>query len=273
MTKSSNEEYHHLLEKEYDWYESYNILAKNTDNIPQNVSYKNGSMSMEYLKDYITFNDILRKSDKETQAKIFDNYRIALNNMHGAKMKVDSFEKDLTKEVITKTLDRCDKIKDILIKYDRDELSELLNKVYNILLEKSGDEVYYIFGHGDLNGSNVMVSEQDYNIKFIDPRGYFGDTVKFIYEPYEYAKIRYCISGYDVFNRCPQFYGEDSNIEMNNYLIDMFYDRIPEASIYKYEIELLLGVIWVSLAGYISNDIIKANIAYEKGIKILKDLL
>ena len=36
---------------------------------------------------------------------------------------------------------------------------------------------------------------------------------------------------------------------------------------------ILLGIIWVALAGYISQDIIKANMAYEHGMKILKEFL
>ena len=37
-------------------------------------------------------------------------------------------------------------------------------------------------------------------------------------------------------------------------------------------LNILLGIIWVALAGYISQDIMKANIAYEYGIDILKNI-
>lgn len=33
---------------------------------------------------------------------------------------------------------------------------------------------------------------------------------------------------------------------------------------------MLVGVIYIALAGYISQDIMKANIAYDYGMRILK---
>ena len=51
-----------------------------------------------------------------------------------------------------------------------------------------------------------------------------------------------------------------------------YFDEFFETYLDKRHI-ILLGVIWVALAGYISQDIIKANMAYEHGLKILKDFL
>jgi len=35
--------------------------------------------------------------------------------------------------------------------------------------------------------------------------------------------------------------------------------------------KLVVGIIYVALAGYISQDIMKANIAYEYGIKLIEN--
>jgi hypothetical protein len=36
---------------------------------------------------------------------------------------------------------------------------------------------------------------------------------------------------------------------------------------------IILGIIWIALAQYIGQDIMKANLAYEHGMKILEEEL
>ena len=70
---------------------------------------------------------------------------------------------------------------------------------------------------------------------------------------------------YDDFNNLRQIYKYDEPIPLKCInQIDYLNKRI-----YK----LIVGVIYVALAGYISQNIMKANIAYEYGIKILENEL
>ena len=90
------------------------------------------------------------------------------------------------------------------------------------------------------------------------------------WKPYELAKILYCLYGYDDFNIKPQIYLEDwpkprMSLEFSGFN-DIVFDS--EAN-YKYY-QLLVGVIYVALAGYISQDIMKSNIAYDYGMRLLE---
>ena len=81
----------------------------------------------------------------------------------------------------------------------------------------------------------------------------------------EFAKLLYCLDGYDDFNNLPQIYGIDKPIRLK------YFDKINYLNKKKYKV--LVGIIWIALAGYISQDIMKANIAYEYGVKILDEYL
>ena len=121
-----------------------------------------------------------------------------------------------------------------------------------------------------MNGSNILVDEETLDVKFVDPRGYFGETKLYGWKPYEYAKLLYCLYGYDDFNTKPQIYGEDwpklrSSLEYSGFKDEGF----ARGNSYK-DYQMLVGVIYVALAGYISQDIMKANIAYDYGMRILK---
>ena len=63
----------------------------------------------------------------------------------------------------------------------------------------------------------------------------------------------------------PQIYGIDKPIRLK------WFDQINYLNKKKYKV--LVGVIWIALAGYISQDIMKANIAYEYGMQMLQDAL
>jgi len=113
-----------------------------------------------------------------------------------------------------------------------------------------------------LNGSNILVNPNTFEIKFIDPRGYFGNTSIFIWKDYEYAKLLYCLYGYDDFNNLPQIYGIDRP-KLLRWVNNIKY-------LHKKKYRVLVGIIYVALAGYISQDIMKCNIAYEYGIELLE---
>ena len=182
-----------------------------------------------------------------------------------------TFERDLKKELMLKVLDRCEGIKDVLINYNSYHLECLLKQAYDRVLEfavrKSPDKIEYGFCHGDLNGSNVMVDIASNSVKFIDPRGYFGDTELYGWKPYEYAKLLYCLMGYDNFNMRPQVYTLDWPEDRPSLQWSGFREFAGEDySCYR----LMVGVIYVALAGYISQDIMKANIAYDYGVSIIQ---
>jgi len=265
-----DESYYPIIEKEYKWYLFGNECIDSFNKItPKIMNYENHSFKMEYLKDYIPLHKILKTNIKLKEVhKIYKNINNAIKLLENESEQTPKniFYIDLKKEVVNKVIDRCEKIKNMLINYNKEEMVELLNKAYNYLykLERKNKVTYY-FGHGDLNGSNILVNPNTFDVKFIDPRGYFGNTNTFIWKEYEYSKLLYCLYGYDDFNNLPQIYGIDKPKKL------IWINNIRFLKKKKYRV--LVGIIYVALAGYISQDIMKANIAYEYGIELLKEEL
>jgi hypothetical protein len=265
-----------LISDEYKWYSE---LGFNNELCPK-IYTKETTMDnnivgfrMKFLDGYIGLHQHIKNClENNDYDKIQLTYSIIKQNLdilHKETIKVskETFSTDLKKELVDKIIKRCDDIEHMLLNYDKEYMVSLLTKVYDIIMNdyKDVDEVEYNFCHGDLNGSNIMVNPTNNDVKFIDPRGYFGNTKLFGWKEYEYSKLLYCLMGYDDFNNLPQIYkfDEPKSLKCVNQ-IDYLNKRI-----YK----LIVGVIYVALAGYISQNIMKANIAYEYGIKILENEL
>ena len=220
---------------------------------------------MEYLEGYKPLHKVLKQMDSEEQVQeLYRNIKSALDILNTNIMAVSrgTFESDLKKEVVDKVIVRCENIKHMLIKYDRTELEKILRDAYQLLLDLEDNVVTYCFTHGDLNGSNLLVNPKTLDVKLIDPRGYFGNTELYGWKPYEYAKLLYCLYGYDDFNNNLQIYNRDWPKKLK------WADSIKFLNKKTYKV--LVGIIYVALAGYISQDIMKANIAYEYGMKLLR---
>lgn len=272
LTKQAiDEKYYNIIEREYNWYRyGFDHIENFKDIVPKIYSYNsdNHSFEMEYLKDYIPLHKYLKQSKNLSDVKkLYNNIKKTLDLLHKP-TSVDRsvFFDDLKKEIVYKVIDRCESIKYMLLNYNMTETTDILLKAFNYLLGiDDGFKVKYVFSHGDINGSNLLVNPNTLEVKLIDPRGYFGNTMLFGWESYEYAKLLYCLYGYDEFNNQVKIYGVDEPKKL------LWHDQIDYLN--KKEYLVLVGVIFVALAGYISQDIMKANIAYEYGMKLLKQEL
>lgn len=261
--------YYDIIEKEFEWYKfGYSVdgFWRVVPSIDLN-SYKDHSFTMEYLDKYVPLHKCLKEyiESKEEAQELYSRIKSTLDVLNSHKIKVsrEQFEKDLKKEVIDKVFARCENIKHMLIEYDDFEMVTLLEKAYEYLLDlEKNDTVDYSFIHGDINGSNMLVDPTTLDVKLIDPRGYFGNTRLYGWQPYEYAKLLYCLYGYDDFNNNLQIYKRDWPKKLE------WAEDIDWLN--KKEYKVLVGVIYVALAGYISQDIMKANIAYEYGMQLLR---
>lgn len=289
MTKKAIDPgYVHLVKKEIDWYTKYEaLLGKDAElATPRVYSFTEDSFTMDYLATYKPLHEVLDSLEKSSSIKkiqkLYQNIFKAVEKVSSVSniiVPVDVFKRDLKKEIVTKVIDRCENIKSFLVNYKKEELETILEETFEDLVtfaSNNGDfdvemqTVEYWFCHGDLNGSNILVDEDTLDVKFVDPRGYFGETKLYGWKPYEYAKLLYCLYGYDDFNVKPQIYGEDwpklrQSIEYSGFRDEGF----ARGANYR-SYQLLVGVIYVALAGYISQDIMKANIAYDYGMRILK---
>ena len=264
-----NENYNHLIDREIKWYEK--CINKNYKNIPNiyKTNIDNHKIQMEYLNGYENIYEFI-KSCNANEFDIFMNtYINAINDLHNIEnISVDYYDayEDYKIEYYDKVIKRCNSISSILYDYDENELKKILSEAFDAIIDLSGDICNYCFIHGDLNGSNVMYNRNTNKIKFIDPRGYFGKSQLIGPKYYDFAKVAYCLSGYDEFNNGR--FKFTSN----------WYDKPKVLRKYKFNNNdklycIIVGIIWVALAEYISQDVFKANIAYRHGLNILKTYL
>lgn len=131
--------------------------------------------------------------------------------------------------------------------------------------------------HGDPTFSNTFITANK-EIKFIDPRGYFGNSKIFGDPRYDLAKLYYsAIGNYDQFN--------SGNFEIRKNFPEVevkinssqfeFTDAIFETYLqYSYnDIKILHALIWLSLSGYVLNDYDAIIAAYFMGLYYLGDVL
>lgn len=264
-----NENYNHLIEREIKWYEK--CINKNYKNIP-NIYHANSinhTIEMEYLKDYQNIYEFIKNCNDQEFNIFMNTYLNTINNLHNIEnIHIDYYDAydDYKIEYYDKVIKRCNSISSILYKYNEKELKKILSKAFDEIINLSEDICNYCFIHGDLNGSNVMYNKNTNQIKFIDPRGYFGDSQLIGSPHYDFAKVAYCLSGYDDFNNGRFKFTSD------------WYDEPKILRQYKFNVNnklysIIVGIIWISLAEYISQDVFKANIAYYHGLKILKNIL
>ncbi|AHY25010.1 hypothetical protein AVV36_gp048 [Pectobacterium bacteriophage PM2] len=264
-----------LQTDEVNWY--YKVES---DSIPQIIAHKDNWFEMERIKGVPMFEHLKKLPHKE-QKDVIRDIICELSNLSNNELHVgnDVIRRDYKKEFYTKVLGRCEIIQELInsfgeIKYVNGlkigRLKTMLMQASEHLINYheyiQGD--YYSIIHGDPNFSNTMMSE-DNQIKFIDPRGYFGGTKLFGPRLYDEAKVLYAASGYDEFNSDPTWGGleikGDSAIVTIKPLVDKF-DKMFDFT----DCHLLANaIIWIALGGYFKNNPLKAVSAYYYGMYLL----
>ena len=99
------------------------------------------------------------------------------------------------------------------------KLENILEKIEVLIKKylKSCELIYYPI-HGDLQLNNILINPSNCNIKFIDPRGYFGNSDIFGIKEYDLAKIYFGLGGYSYFDLKDV---TNLNIHNENIVIDM----------------------------------------------------
>ena len=85
---------------------------------------------------------------------------------------------------------------------------------------------------------------------------------------YDYAKILYALSGYDAFNNDPFFH--ISCIQNNNITFEIknhfdLFDKLPKKILNKTTLAMVT-IIWLSLAQYNINNVLKCIASYYYGL-------
>lgn len=265
IKKCVNHAYDDLLMNENTWYEAINN-AGIADIAPKVYRYsrKDGLIEMEYIDGEPVYKAMSCVNYLDIMEKIEQN----LAKLHAVKsstIRKEDFVAAARTELVDKPIFRCNKIKHMLISYDEKELYSLILKAWDWLSNHL--DMVPCLCHGDLNMENMLYTK-DGEVKFLDPRGYFGNLTAYGSKDYDNAKVLYGLSGYDKFNN-------ENYIYYSQGVYDKPEDRtwIAPTDLNTKMNRIIVATIWISLTSYIGQDIYKANIAMEHGLALLKAAL
>ena len=262
--KAIDQNYSHLITREQNWYREVSNL--NFRNIPKIIS--TNPYVMEKIKGNHVFD--LKNLDKKKTYKIIENIITGLSKLHKTS-KLLSDKKDLKEVYITKTLDRLNSVSKIIPNFKNAQSFTINGKkcknylnpnykknfkdIINIL-----DVKYFSPIHGDPTFSNLLIKKNLAPV-FIDPRGYFYKNNSIYGDVnYDFSKVYYsAIGNYDFFNR------RKFKLYIDNFSVEILLDNILHydvSDIFKNyskenynKIKILHGLIWLSLSGYVKDDI------------------
>ena len=305
LLKKGLEDYgKNIIKKEIEWYKFiHNYKEKSfLPFIPIIYNYYDSAYLMEYKKNHIPlyqfFNNYqkdieLTETIEEKSIKLAEFNIMKITILKNVMSKIDIlhnsdtlyiskilFVNNLKKEIFDKVIYRRKKIDNLITYFGKIEIvnnlkilsfEQVLEKCKSIIINyyETLEEFKYSIILGDSTFSNILIDPDNIsNITFIDPRGYFGDSN--IYGPvdYDYAKILYSISGYDLFNNSV-FNIKSLNVERHSLEIEIksisFKKKILNYYFNKVH-EAYVVIIWLSLAEYCKNDIWKCLSAYYYGL-------
>jgi hypothetical protein len=213
--------------------------------------------------------------------KILENILSSLNNLHNKK-ETNSSINDLKEIYIKKTLDRLSSVSKIIPNFSTSETFTINGKKCKNYLHRKHIKIFEDINktlftkkfnviHGDPTFSNILIKK---NLKpiFFDPRGYFADESNIMGDKfYDISKVYYsAVGNYDLFNR------RKFKLYIDNYSIEIMMDNIyPKNAVYLFKeyykskfknIEIIHSLIWLSLSGYVKDDIDSILASFYNGL-------
>jgi len=263
IKKVLDKDYEHIHHNEILWYEEairlgFKRIPKIYGTLPLTMSRIQGQHAFQ-------INDL---SDREQRALLVD-YLESLITLHD-KSSISSSQEEVEEVYINKTISRVQSVSSLIPGFERESITINGKKCRNFFNLKHFDNfkteikklqpTRFVPIHGDPTFSNTLIDD-NLRVWFFDPRGYFAKPGIYGDGWYDFAKVYYsAVGGYDLFNRRNfKLHVDDDTIEIltpepsfakaakvifNNY----FNLDLPK-------IETLHGLIWLSLSGYVKDDI------------------
>jgi thiamine kinase-like enzyme len=279
VTKSAiSSEFAHLLNHEVSWYEF--CRARHFPHIPE--IYSTAPLTMSRI-------DGMHPWETAPSQRKFDFIIGALDELHELEEPVLFDREAAIMEYSQKTKDRLNRVKSVLHFGEHDEymingrrVSNPIKNDFDVIdsiaerITRGGGKFTVI--HGDPTFSNMLINNSTNDVKLIDPRGYFYKTEIYGDPLYDYAKLYYSMAGnYDQFNRRNFTISINENevkmqIASNGWegMVPAFKKRLG-ASMDK--IEALHALIWLSLTGYVLDDVDSILGSYFKGLMLLDEVM
>jgi len=273
-----------LKDCESNWYKncSFNFIPRVLNHNP---------LVLERIKGHVVA-DYLDSASLSEEKLILGKFFEILQNIHLSKTPIDPDFDSSYDQYIGKTIKRLENVDFMFNKFNQEKI-----KINGILYEnplkilKENEEKIkeifpdkFFFIHGDLQTSNAIVDKNG-KIFVIDPRGYFGHSNLFGDPMYDFAKLYYGFCGmWEKFRR------GDSKVlfEDNGFVLEplinllslrrrheLFFNFARDISytvISERKIKILHAIIWLSVADYISNDVLSALYGYLNGTILINEI-
>ena len=245
------------------------------NNMPRIYSYIENGFIMEKIKGKSVYQK-LKELDFNDQTDLVKNIIKNVEDIH--KRGEKNIENrllliDIDIEFNKKIYERIENVYDIInsfsflnsvngIKIVHDHnyiINDLYEKIKNFYIKNNTN---YCTIHGDSHFSNIIISDDD-KIIFIDPRGYFGNSIFYGLKEYDIGKLVYSLSGFDEINNNEKHHfniiGKNIDVNINNN-IDAFIDLFDS---YNKEILLYMTILtWLGLTDYTKVNVNKCISCY-----------
>ena len=275
LKKSIDKNYNHLIDKELSWYDQVSAIGYR--DIPKVYSKKPFKMEKINGKHLFQFKELNIRSLN----KIIENILFSLNDLHNR--KVEKSDKTEIKDVyISKTLNRLKSVSKIIPNFSSKDSFTINGRKCKNYLYKSNKKIFedinrFLYNthfnsiHGDPTLSNILI-KKNFKPIFFDPRGYFANNANILGDKfYDFSKVYYSLVGnYDLFNRRKfKLYADNYSIEI---MMDNIYPNGAEKIFNSHfkkdikKIEIIHALIWLSLSGYVKDDIDSILASFYNGI-------
>lgn len=253
--------------------------------IPKIITFGTNEYTMEYLSDYQPLYLVYPKLDFISQDQVLEKVLHSIQFLHQQFIKKISYQEyryHLKIETECKLKERYKLICNVLDKYSYikkvngvqinmnfDEIVAKLNQEIDSVLEKK-DDFRFTLIHGDCQFNNILIDKQ-LNIKFIDPRGYFGKNKILGAPEYDYAKILFALSGYDEFDNRTIDHLDIDNDNINVVILHLRYNNHIDTTNKLYH--LILLSIWLGNPQAFINYPYKLITSYFIGVYLCLNYL
>lgn len=251
----------------------YKFLEKVQHNFPVPVinQYVENGYTMHYYCDYVPLYLHFPKCCDAEKTRLLGKVYKHLNSLHSIMhipVSFDTYFSALMVECRDKLRERHSEVASLLSGYDYIrrvngvallDFETILDKIHDRLLHHVGSLRSYEFVliHGDCQFNNILYNAAEDKMIFIDPRGYFGTQALFGVAAYDFAKVKFALSGYDIFDNMASF---DNKVDGDNLVLpDLFQISEPLGADYE---SVLAIAIWMGNAHMFKENLTKMVFSY-----------
>lgn len=269
-----------LAKKEITWYQKAKEYG--IQQIPR--IYQFHPLVMEKIEGKnIYLYDLNKKEKEQVLLRIIQG----LKEMHKQGITAPDYF-SIRKAYFHKTMERLEKVRNLIPGTEKPYVMINGKQCRNIyfLQEELEERIagikcnQFCFIHGDCTFSNILL-DKERNPYFIDPRGYFGDTLLYGDPLYDWVKLYYSIAGnYDQFNlknfelEIDESGAVTLSIASNGWEdMESTFFQLLEGEIKKEAVQLIHAIVWLSLTTYAWEDYDSICGAFYNGLYYLEDLL